>query len=71
MKAHDCGTSIQGAHVAYDDLSVYQIENGRVHCLKVKNMHYVNTDRLSEDINFIYDKYQELKSLQNEKSFGE
>ena len=71
MTAPDCGASIQGAHVAYDDLSVYQIENGRVHCLKVKNMHYVNTDRLSEDINFIYDKYQELKSLQNEKSFGE
>ena len=71
MKARDCGTNIQGAHVAYDDLSVYQIVNGRVHCLKVKNMHYVNTDRLSEDINFIYDKYQELKSLQNEKSFGE
>ena len=36
----------------------------------VKNIHYVNTDRLSEDINNIYDKYQELKQLQNEESLG-
>lgn len=71
MKAHDCHTDIDGAHVGYDDLSVYQIVAGGVVDLKVKNIHYVNTDRLSEDINNIYDKYQELKRLQNEKAFGE
>ena len=71
MKAHDCHTDIDGAHVGYDDLSVYQIVAGGVVDLKVKNIHYVNTDRLSEDINNIYDKYQVLKRLQNEKAFGE
>ena len=70
MKAHDCKTDIDGAHVDYDDLSVYQILSGGVVDLKVKNIHYVNTDRLSEDINNIYDKYQELKQLQNEESLG-
>lgn len=70
MKAHDCKTDIDGAHVGYDDLSVYQILSGGVADLKVKNIHYVNTDRLSEDINNIYDKYQELKQLQNEESLG-
>ena len=49
MKAHDCKTDIDGAHVGYDDLSVYQILSGGVADLKVKNIHYVNTDRLSED----------------------
>lgn len=70
MKAHDCKKDIDGAHVGYDDLSVYQILSGGVADLKVKNIHYVNTDRLSEDINNIYDKYQELKQLQNEESLG-
>lgn len=70
MKAHDSNADVDGAHVAYDDLSVYQVESGRVVDLKMKNIHYVNTDRLSEDINMIYDRYQELKRLENEESLG-
>lgn len=70
MKAHDCHTDIGGAHVDYNEMSVYQIESGIVQDIKMRNIHYVNTDRLSEDINFIYDKYQELKRTQHEEPLG-
>lgn len=61
MKAHDCGTDIDGAHIGYEDLSVYHIISGKIQNLKIQNMHYINTDRLSEDINDIYDKFQALR----------
>lgn len=70
MKAYDCGKDINGASLDYDNLSVYQVVSGGVTDLKIRNIHYINTDRLSEDINLIYDKYQELKRQQDEKSLG-
>lgn len=70
MKAYDCNENIDGASLDYDNLSVYQVVSGTVTDLKIRNIHYINTDRLSEDINFIYDKYQELKRQQDEKSLG-
>lgn len=60
MKAHDCRTDVDGAHIDYDNLSVYRVVSGGIQNLKIANIHYVNTDRLSEDINDIYDKYQAL-----------
>ena len=68
MKAYDCDKDIDGASLNYDNLSVYQVVSGGVTDLKIKNIHYINTDRLSEDINHIYDKYQELKRQQDERS---
>ena len=62
MKAYDCSSSVDGASLNYDNLSVYQVVSGGVADLKIKNIHYINTDRLSEDINYIYDTYNELKS---------
>ncbi len=60
IKAHDCGTHIDGAHIDYENLSAYMIKGGNIIDLKIKNLHYINTERLSQDINEIYDKYEEL-----------
>lgn len=61
LKAYDCGKNVDGASLNYDELSVYLIQDGGSESLKMKNMHYVNTERLSRDINAIYDMYQEFK----------
>ena len=70
MKAFDCDTTIDGSKLDYDQLSVYQIKEGRAIDLKIRNIHYINTDRLSEDINAIYDTYQSLKDNYDEGTAG-
>ena len=62
IKAHDKGKDIDGAHLDYETLSVYLLNGGGVVDLKLKNKHYINTDRLSQDINDIYDRYDKLNS---------
>jgi len=62
IKAHDCNTEIDGAHLDYGMLSIYHIQGGCLRDLKLQNMHFVNTDRLSQDINDIYDKYEQLRT---------
>lgn len=71
LKAFDCGKSVDGASLDYNDVSVYLLQNGTICDLKIKNIHYINTDRLSEDINMIYNKYEDLNNeQQNEDSIG-
>ena len=60
IKAHEKGKDIDGAHLDYDQLSVYLLNGSRIVDLKLKNKHYINTDRLSQDINDIYNRYDEL-----------
>lgn len=60
IKAYDKGKDIEGAHLDYDKLSVYLLNSGSIVDLKLKNKHYINTDRLSQDINEIYNRYDEL-----------
>lgn len=60
MKAHDKKKTIDGAQLDYEQLSVYLLNGGSVVDLKLKNKHYINTDRLSQDINDIYNRYDEL-----------
>ena len=60
MKAHDKKKTIDGAQLDYEQLSVYLLNGGSVVDLKLKNKHYLNTDRLSQDINDIYNRYDEL-----------
>ncbi len=60
VKAYDCGKDIDGAKLSYDNLSIFMMQDGGLVDLKIRNMHYVNTDRLSRDINDIYDQYQSL-----------
>ena len=63
IKAHDKGKDVEGAHLDYDKLSVYLLNGGSVIDLKLKNKHYINTDRLSQDINEIYNRYEELNHV--------
>lgn len=61
--AHDKGKKIDGASLNFDDVNVYAVEEGTVKDLKVKNegVHLVDTVRLSEDIDAIYDQYDQLQ----------
>lgn len=61
MKAFDCNTNVDGAAINYDELSVYHMQGGECRDLKIQNMHYVNTDRLSQDIIGIYEQYEKIK----------
>ena len=64
MKAHDKGKLIEGASLDYGQVGVYLIENGGVRNLKVQNANLINTDRLSDDINEIYDEYDRLEEIE-------
>lgn len=61
IKAHDCNTEVDGAYVDYDKTSVYLMNGGNCESLKMKNIRFINTDRLSNDINAIYDRYDQIK----------
>lgn len=71
IKAYDCGKTIEGANLDYDNLSIYLMQDGTPVDLKIRNMRYINTDRLSYDINEIYDKYQMLIKECHEEHVGE
>lgn len=62
LKAFDQGKKIDGAAIDFAELNVYALQNGTIRDLKVKNngVHLVCTDLLSEDINDIYNSYEQL-----------
>lgn len=64
IKSHDENNSSQteGASLNYENLGVFLLENGKAINLKAKNMNYLNTQILSDDINDIYEKYDSLSS---------
>lgn len=53
-------TKADGPKYDYSKLAVYQVANGRLQDLIVKNEKLVNTNPLSDMINAIYDKYNAL-----------
>jgi predicted ATPase len=57
IKAGDKDILIDGAKISFEDLAVYQIEDGSIENLIVQNQRIVNTNLLSDTINNIYDKY--------------
>ncbi len=61
IKAHDCNQLVDGAKIEFEKLAVYQVEDGRISDLIVQNQRIVNTNSLSDTINNIYDKYNQLK----------
>lgn len=61
IKANDNNKYIDNARINFDDLAVYQIEEGRIENLIVQNQRIVNTNPLSDTINKIYDRFEELK----------
>lgn len=60
IKANDSNKLIDGARIKFEDLAVYQVEDGRIENLIIQNQRIVNTNPLSDTINKIYDKYEEL-----------
>jgi predicted ATPase len=60
IKAYDKDKLIEGAKINYDDLSVYQVSEGEIFDLKMKNKRLIYTNPLSDTINNIYNEYKLL-----------
>ena len=60
IKAFDKNTLIEGAKLDYDNISVYQVEDGGISDLKMLNGRLINTNPLSDTMNDIYDEYNQL-----------
>lgn len=54
-----------GASISYNDLGVWLIENGKLRDLKYRDRHFIDTMILSDDINEIYNHYDELQDRQS------
>ena len=51
--------------VNFDDVAVYEVEEGKLVDLKLKNKKLINTNILSDTINNIYNEYDKLKYVNN------
>jgi hypothetical protein len=60
IKAYDSGKLVDSANVEFEKLAVYQVEEGRIVDLMVKNQRIINTNSLSDTMNDIYDRYNQL-----------
>jgi DNA repair ATPase RecN len=60
IKAHDCNQLVDGAKIQFEKIAVYQVDEGKIEDLIVKNQRIINTNSLSDTINNIYDKYNQL-----------
>lgn len=60
IKAYDTKKLVNGAKISFDDLAVYQIDEGTIDNLIVQNQRIVDTNSLSDTINSIYDQYEQL-----------
>lgn len=61
IKANEKDQLINGAKITYDKISVYQVVDGKIEDLMIKNEKLINTNLLSDTINNIYDQYAELE----------
>lgn len=61
IKANDSNQLVGGAKILFEDLGVYQIEEGKIEDLIVQNKRIINTNPLSDTINNIYDQYEQMK----------
>lgn len=64
FKAYDKGVDIDGAKLSYDETSVYAIEDGCLHDLKVANAHLINPEYLSAPVDRIYAQYEALNKAE-------
>ncbi len=61
IKAHNCNKLIDGASIDFEKLAVYKVEDGQIESLMIQNQKLVNTNALSDTINNIYDRFNDLK----------
>jgi predicted ATPase len=60
IKAHDTNKLVDGVRYNFDQLAVYQIVDGNLIDLKAVNTRLINTNRLSDPMNEIYNEYEAL-----------
>jgi predicted ATP-dependent endonuclease of OLD family len=60
IKANDKNKLVESANLNYNDISVYQVDEGKIIDLKIQNERLINTNPLSDTINDIYDEYNQL-----------
>ena len=60
IKAYDCNQLVDGAKIQFEKIAVYQVDEGKIEDLIVKNQRIINTNSLSDTINNIYEKYNQL-----------
>jgi AAA15 family ATPase/GTPase len=60
IKAYDKNKPVNGASLNYDDISAYQVLEGKIVDLKIKNERLIYTNPLSDPINNIYEQYNHL-----------
>jgi len=60
IKAADQGKQVDGANIRFEDLVVYQIEDGEIEKLNLTNQRIIDTNPLSDTINDIYDRFARL-----------
>jgi hypothetical protein len=60
IKAYDKDKSVEGAKLRYEDIAVYQVDEGKLWDLKIQKERLINTNVLSETINKIYNDFAEL-----------
>ena len=60
IKAYDCDKLVDGAKIQFEKVAVYQLVDGEIKDLMAKNERIINTNSLSDTINNIYDKYENL-----------
>ena len=60
IKVYDKDKLVEGTKLNYDDVSVYQVENGNINDLKILSNRLIYTNPLSDTINNIYDEYNTL-----------
>lgn len=53
----------EGAQLFYEDVDLYEVSNGYLNSLKIKNSKVIDTRSLSEPITEIYNRYNELNKL--------
>lgn len=60
LKAYDTNKKIDGAAVDFDKVEVYLVEDGELVNLMIRDHRLINTNRLSDTINNIYDQFAKL-----------
>lgn len=60
IKADDKDKPVEGAKLNYNNVAVYQVENGKINDLKIQNKRLIYTNPLSDTINDIYNEYKLL-----------
>jgi predicted ATPase len=63
IKAGEKGLLEEGAQLHYNDVDLFEVADGYINNLKIKNSTVIDTRSLSEPISNIYSRYNEINKL--------